>query len=81
MTLFEAFLADIDGLDGVDWDKKTVRGTPHGTILAAIKESPCDLLVMGTHGRTGISHLLLGSVAEKVVRHATCPVLVVRSQA
>ena len=38
-----------------------------------------DLIVMGTHGRTGIKHALIGSVAERVVRHAPCPVLVVRA--
>jgi len=37
-----------------------------------------DLIVMGTHGRTGVAHLLMGSVAERVVRTATCPVLTVR---
>ncbi len=80
-VLFEEFLQGVEGLDGVTWEQQTVRGAPHSTILASVKESACDLLVMGTHGRTGISHLLLGSVAEKVVRHATCPVLVVRSGA
>ncbi len=40
-----------------------------------------DLIVMGTHGRTALAHVLLGSVAEKVVRHAACPVLTVRSPA
>ena len=39
------------------------------------QERDCDLIVMGTHGRTGAAHLLLGSVAEYVVRHARCPVL------
>ena len=38
----------------------------------------CDLIVIGTHGRTGLLHLLLGSVAERVARMATCPVLTVR---
>jgi universal stress protein A len=37
-----------------------------------------DLIVMGSHGRTGLSHVIIGSVAEAVVRHAYCPVLVVR---
>ena len=37
-----------------------------------------DLLVITTHGRTGLPHMLMGSVAEKIVRHASCPVLVVR---
>jgi nucleotide-binding universal stress UspA family protein len=40
---------------------------------------PADLIVMGTHGRTALEHVLLGSVAEKVVRYATCPVLTIRS--
>lgn len=40
-----------------------------------------DMIVVGTHGRTGLSHMLIGSVAEKVVRHATCPVLTLRSRA
>lgn len=41
----------------------------------------CDLIVMGTHGRTGVAHLLLGSVAEKVVRQARCPVFTVHDEA
>jgi len=40
-----------------------------------------DLIVMGTHGRSGVSHLIMGSVAEKVIRHAPCPVLCIRGQA
>jgi len=55
------------------------QGTPYKTILAVAEAGSFDLLVMGTHGRTGLSHALLGSVAEKVVRHATCPVLTVRA--
>lgn len=47
-------------------------------ILGYIKEEKFDLVVMGTHGRRGIKHLLLGSVAERVVQHAPCPVLTVR---
>jgi nucleotide-binding universal stress UspA family protein len=47
-------------------------------IVRAAAELPADLIVMGTHGRTGIRHALLGSVAEKVVRRAPCPVLTVR---
>ena len=43
------------------------------------REGSYDLIVLGTHGRTGISHMLLGSVAEKVVRGAHCPVLIVRA--
>jgi universal stress protein A len=47
-------------------------------IVIQAKEDKVDLVVMGSHGRSGISHMLVGSVAESVVRHAPCPVLVVR---
>ena len=47
-------------------------------IVIQAKDDEVDLIVMGSHGRSGISHLLVGSVAESVVRHAPCPVLVVR---
>ena len=50
-------------------------------IVLQAKEDKVDLLVMGSHGRSGLSHLLVGSVAESVVRHAPCPVLVVRKEA
>ncbi len=57
-------------------------GWPGAEILAAIDHDPTiDLVVMGSHGRTGIKRVLLGSVAEKVVRHARCPVLVARKRA
>ena len=53
-------------------------GSPTAEIDAAAKDLGADLLCISTHGRTGLAHLLLGSVAEKVVRHAPCPVLIVR---
>jgi nucleotide-binding universal stress UspA family protein len=54
-------------------------GHPGGEILKVLDEGPAfDLVVMGSHGRTGIERALLGSVAEKIVRHARCPVLVTR---
>jgi nucleotide-binding universal stress UspA family protein len=60
----------------------TVRmriGHPGAQTLAVLDEDPSvDLVVVGTHGRTGVSRIFLGSVAEKIVRHATCPVLVAR---
>ena len=52
-------------------------GTPAETIVEYAKRHNCDVIVMGTHGRTGLGHLLMGSVAEKVIRAAPCPVLVV----
>jgi nucleotide-binding universal stress UspA family protein len=54
------------------------RGEPVQAILQAAREGGHDLIVMGTHGRTGLAHLLRGSVAEQVVRRAPCPVLTIR---
>jgi nucleotide-binding universal stress UspA family protein len=51
---------------------------PYAEILRYAVENNVDLIVMGTHGRGGMSHMLLGSIAEKVVRRAPCPVLTVR---
>lgn len=53
-------------------------GAPAQHIVARAEAGPYDLVVMGTHGRTGVSHLFIGSVAERVVRSARCPVLTVR---
>lgn len=52
-------------------------GTPRQEILAVAVEWEADLIVMGTHGRTGFDHFISGSVSESVLRRATCPVLVV----
>jgi nucleotide-binding universal stress UspA family protein len=54
-------------------------GAPAAEIVAAAGDLKADLICLGTHGRGGLAHLLLGSVAEKVIRHAPCPVLTVRS--
>jgi nucleotide-binding universal stress UspA family protein len=56
-------------------------GAPFVEIVRYARECGADLIVMGSHGRTGIEHLLIGSVAERVVRKASCPVLVVRGAA
>lgn len=59
--------------------KKMIRwGIPHNVILDIIREEEIELVVMGTHGRSGIEHLILGSVAEKIIRKSPCPVLIVR---
>ena len=55
-----------------------VSGKPADCITDYARTEPFDLIVMGTHGRTGLSHALLGSVAERVVRTAPCPVMTVR---
>lgn len=57
-----------------------VRGLTAPQIVAYADSQDIDLIVMGTHGRRGVAHLLLGSVAEHVVRTATCPVLTVRAE-
>lgn len=63
---------------GLNVNVKIEEGSPPRKILETSKQH--DLIVMGTLGRTGVSKLLLGSVAEKVVRFAECPVLVVRAR-
>ena len=55
-----------------------VEGVPVEEILHAARRHRCELIVIATHGRTGLAHVLMGSVAENVVRRAPCPVLTVR---
>jgi nucleotide-binding universal stress UspA family protein len=55
------------------------EGDPATGILQTAQERKCDLIVMGTHGRTGLGRALMGSVAEQVVRRAACPVLTVKA--
>jgi len=62
----------------VSIDYLVADGLPAEEIVRVSQERHCDLIVMGTHGRGGVAHLLLGSVAEKVVRIAPCAVLTVR---
>ncbi|WP_254525959.1 universal stress protein [Natrinema caseinilyticum] len=66
---------------GVDVVTETRKGEPAQEILEYSEENNIDIIVMGTHGRSGFDHVLIGSVAERVVRHATIPVLTVRSKA
>ncbi len=63
----------------VQLERRLQEGQVIPEILRRAAETPCDLIVMGTHGRTGLSRLLLGSVAEGVLRQAPCPVLSVRA--
>ena len=64
--------------DGVEVEGKAVENTPWMAILDEAERLPADLIVMGTRGLHGLKHLALGSVAERVVRKATCPVLTVK---
>lgn len=59
--------------------KKIIKnGTAFVEIIDYVRKESIDLIIMGTHGRTGLEHILIGSVAERVVRKAPCPVLTVR---
>jgi nucleotide-binding universal stress UspA family protein len=62
---------------GVDVTGEKRAGNPHEAILEAARDEDVDLIVMGTHGRTGLDRYLLGSVTERVVRQAEVPVLTV----
>ena len=68
----KARAADVETIEGV-----VARGNPHQAILDYAAAQDIDLIVMGTHGRTGLDHYLIGSVTEKVVRLADVPVLTV----
>jgi universal stress protein A len=63
---------------GLEGEIAVAHGVPFQEILETAKAQQVNLIIMGTHGRTGLQHVLMGSVAEKVVRLAPCPVLVVR---
>jgi universal stress protein A len=58
--------------------RRVVVGIPYRRIVEVATDEKVDLIVMATHGRTGFSHLFMGSVAEKVVRTAPCPILTIR---
>jgi universal stress protein A len=64
---------------GLDIDIDLSEGEPATEILKVGRTRGCDLIVMGSHGRTGLRHMLMGSVAEQVMRKAACPVLTARS--
>lgn len=54
------------------------KGIPYVEIIKTAKDNQIDIIIMGTHGRTGLGHILIGSVAERVIRIAPCPVLSIR---
>jgi nucleotide-binding universal stress UspA family protein len=61
---------------GLEVIPKVEFGHPHQTIIDVSKSEKCDLIVMASHGRSGFQHFVMGSVAEKVIRAAQCPVLI-----
>lgn len=66
---------------GISIETKVLVGSAFHDICKIAEQDQSDMIVMGSHGRTGLKHVLLGSVAERVVRHAHCPVLVVGKKA
>ena len=77
---WEAFLSGLP-LEKVDWEKCTEEGEAATAIVHQAEHMQADMIIIGTHGRSGLPHMLLGSVAEKVVRTASCPVLTIRPEA
>lgn len=63
----------------VPFEHQLVQGNPAGEIVRLAEKEQVEMIVMGTHGRTGLRRLLMGSVAEAVVRRATCPVLCLKA--
>ena len=77
-ALVSSLLADALRRFGAEGEPLVLEGGAVAAVVSAVEEQRADLLVIGTHGRAGISRLLLGSVAESLVRLADCSVLVVR---
>jgi nucleotide-binding universal stress UspA family protein len=76
---WESFLSGLP-FDKVDWEKSTEEGQAATAIVNQAKHVEADMIIMGTHGRSALRHVLLGSVAEKVARIAPCPVLTIRPE-
>ncbi len=65
--------------DDMDVEAIVIQGIPFAEIISTAREKNIDMIVIGSHGRSGIAHMMLGSVSEKVVRKAPCPVLTIRN--
>lgn len=81
--------AAVKELQQFGWEKRenlknvdyvVIRGLPYEEILKFAKDKAVDLIVIGTHGKTGIDRVIFGSTAQRVVRHSTCPVLTVKAR-
>lgn len=72
-------LVEQAGKEGLEASALLADGVPFVEIIQGARQHNADLIIMGTHGRTGFSHVMMGSQAEKVVRLAPCPVLTIKS--
>lgn len=75
-----AKLAKRNEVAALEHKTTVLTGTPYDEIVSHARRRETDLLLITTHGRTGLQHFLLGSTAEKILRHAPCPVMVVRDK-
>jgi nucleotide-binding universal stress UspA family protein len=80
-NLAELLEAVVPTHPAVPYEHRLLSGDPATEIVRLAEQEGVDLIVLGTHGRTGLKRLLMGSVAEAVVRRATCPVLTVKQPA
>ena len=74
----DALAKMVEGVKGLDVECLVALGHPFNEIIRTAKDVEADVIIMATHGRTGFQNMLIGSVAEKVVRHAACPVLTIK---
>ena len=75
---FERLLRETPDLGDLRTTTKIRSGVSYPEIINEASDQECDLIILATHGRSGLSHFLMGNVAEKVVRNAPCPVLTVK---
>ncbi|MGR3175905.1 MAG: universal stress protein [Candidatus Scalindua sp.] len=78
-TKYDEFLKTVD-LSGVEYEKLLKKGIPEFDIVEIAKEQQANLIVMGTHGRSGIRHILIGSTAEEVIRTVHCDTIIVKPE-
>ncbi|MFV1975480.1 MAG: universal stress protein [Candidatus Scalindua sp.] len=78
-TKYDEFLKTVD-LSGVEYEKLLKKGVPETDIVEIAMEQQANLIVMGTHGRSGIKHILIGSTSEEVVRAVHCDIIIVKPE-
>ena len=78
-TKYDEFLKTVD-LSGVEYEKLLKKGIPEFDIVETAMEQQANLIVMGTHGRSGIKHILIGSTAEEVIRTVHCDIIIVKPE-